>query len=137
MPCPYFEPQRPVAQRSFVHARLPLIDEYEGRCRANGSCEPVPEDVRFQCCNHGNSRSTCPRFPAVETRSALRYHLVSRSATEIELVCVEENNYAPAAWYVVRYAVAGGTISPDISNDCLRAQILAFCRSYLDRFPVI
>ncbi len=139
MACPYFEPQHvnaspehPIAR---IPPRLPLMDEYNGLCRAGGEPFPVPGEVRFRCCNHGNSRGICVHFPAGETRSALRYEIVGRTAAALDLLLLEERDYTPQAWQSVRYVLAGELIEPEISDVVKQAQIRAFCRSFLDHFP--
>ncbi|MGH9581624.1 MAG: hypothetical protein ACRD4O_01660 [Bryobacteraceae bacterium] len=133
MPCPYFEPLT-IAERTEQGARLPLIREYDGRCRASANETAAPEALRFRCCNQGYSRGVCDRFPANERRSCLRYHLNERTALALRVLCVEEENYAPARWYEVNYLIAGDRVEPDVEDLCVRAQILAFCRSYLEQF---
>jgi hypothetical protein len=135
MACPYFEPRRVSAPPEHTAARLPLIDEYDGLCRAVGDPFPVPGEVRFRCCNHGNSRGTCVHFPAGEARSALRYEIVGRTAAALDLLLLEERDYAPLTWQTVRYVLAGELLEPEIADIVKQAQIRAFCRSFLDRFP--
>jgi hypothetical protein len=135
MACPYFEPQHVNASPEHSTARMPLIDEYDGLCRTGGEPFPVPGEVRFRCCNHGNSRGACAHFPAAEARSALRYEIVGRTALSLDLLLLEERDYAPRTWQTVRYIVAGELLEPEIADIVKRAQIRAFCRSFLDRFP--
>ena len=134
MPCPYFEPQRVVANSRYSNARLPLIHEYEGVCHAKAAPENAPEALRFRYCNHGYSRGACECFPAAETRSCLRYTVVRRTATILEFICVEEQDHAPLRWQTLEYVLASGELSPEIGELCMRAQALAFCRSYLKQF---
>jgi len=135
MACPFFEPRQITPLPEYAAARLPLIDEYDGLCRAEEQPFPVPAEARFRCCNHGNSRGTCAHFPAGEQRSALRYEIVSRTAAALELLLLEERDYAPLVWQTVRYLLAGELLEPEIADVVKRAQIRAFCRSFLDRFP--
>jgi hypothetical protein len=135
MPCQYFEPQRRVAESAHAHARLPLIDEYEGLCRASRDLAAVPADLRFRCCNHGNSRGVCPQFPLNEPLTSSRYHAVRLTAAALEVLRVEERDYAPVAWQTVIYARHNEQLSPAAMEECVKAQTLAFCRSYLKRFP--
>jgi hypothetical protein len=135
MACPLFEPQHATAPPEHAAARLPLIDEYDGLCRAGEQPFPIPTGMRFRCCNHGNSRGTCVHFPAGEQRSALRYEIVSRTASSLELLLLEERDYAPHAWQTVRYILAGESLEPEIADIVKQAQIRAFCRSFLIRFP--
>jgi hypothetical protein len=136
MACPFFEPRQIAAAPEYAAARLPLIDEYDGLCRVREQPFPVPAEARFRCCNHGNSRGTCAHFPAGEQRSALRYEIVGRTAAALELLLLEERDYAPVAWQTVRYILAGESLEPEIGDIVKQAQIRAFCRSFLDRFPV-
>jgi hypothetical protein len=135
MPCPYFEPRHVNAQSEHATARLPLIDEYDGLCQARDEPFEVPGELRFRCCNHGNSRGTCSHFPDRETRSSIRYEMVKQTSTTLDLILLEERDYAPAAWRAVRYALASECLDPEVEDACQRAQIRAFCRSFLDRFP--
>jgi hypothetical protein len=135
MACPFFEPRQIAPLPEYAAARLPLIDEYDGLCRAREQASPVPAEARFRCCNHGNSRRTCAHFPAGEQRSAFRYEIVSRTAGALELLLLEERDYAPLAWQTVRYFLAGELLEPEIADIVKQAQIRAFCRSFLDRFP--
>ncbi len=136
MPCPYFEPQRVVAHPQYVHARLPLIEEYEGACHAGAEPLAAPEDRRFRCCNHGYSRGMCNYFPEGELRSGLRYDVRGRSSEMLQVLWIEEQTFAPARWQVVSYSITTEQLDPEIADGCLRAQLLAFCRSYLRRFPL-
>ena len=135
MPCPYFEPQAVATSPQHVNARLPLIDEYDGLCRAGLEPAPAPAERRFRCCNHGNSRGLCEIFPAADARSCFRYTVVRQSAAGLEIICIEEQNYAPLRWHPTEYCLATGRLEPEVPDACMRAQALAFCRSYLERFP--
>ncbi|MGA8025795.1 MAG: hypothetical protein WB992_01530 [Bryobacteraceae bacterium] len=134
MPCPYFEPQRIVMHPQHPGGRLPLISEYEGACHADGSPVPVPLSLRFRCCNHGYSRGSCDQFPADEARSSLRYSIVQRTETTLEVLYVEEQDYAPLRWHAIQYFLDGERLMPEVPDVCARAQVLAFCRSYVKRF---
>lgn len=131
MPCPCFEPTEIVAKRAQRNARLPLIEEYEGFCRATDEATVPPPDVLFRFCNHGYSRGSCPCFPSTEMRSALRYSITAQTETALEVICIEETDYAPARWFTLRYVLASGAIQPDAPDGCIAAQAAAFCRGYL------
>lgn len=133
MPCPYFEPIEIAETGEDRSIRLPLLAEYSGRCHAGSGTAIPPETLRF-CCNRGYSRGLCDRYPADERRSALRYHLNGRTASTLRVLCIEEENYAPLRWYEVSVSIAEGRVEPEIDNDCIRAQVVAFCRGWLDRF---
>lgn len=136
MPCPYFEPQRVVAHPQHARARLPLIEEYEGACHAGPEPFAAPEDLRFRCCNHGYSRGTCGHFPEGELRSGMRYDVLSRSSEALQLLWIEEQAFAPVRWQAISYLIASEQLQPEIADCCVRAQLLAFCRSYVRRFPL-
>jgi hypothetical protein len=130
MPCPYFEPRNIVEPRR-PNARLPLIDEYDGLCHADSAPVEAPVEVRFRYCNHGYSRGCCERFPSVETRSSLRYTVVRHTGSALDLICIEEQNYTPLRWRALQYLLESECLEPEIDDACMRAQAVAFCRSYL------
>jgi len=134
MPCPYFAPHHIVAQPQNANARLPLIDEYDGLCRAASEPIDAPVELRFRCCNHGYSRGCCERFPSGDARSSLRYDVVRKTQNMLELVCIEEQNYAPLRWRTIQYFLASERVEPELEDACTQAQAIAFCRSYLKRF---
>lgn len=134
MPCPYFEPRQAVAQRTLANARLPLIDEYDGVCRANGSA--IDEAGRLRYCNHGNARGGCCHFPAEEERSSFRFEVLRRSVAHLDLLFITETAYAPSAWRRLEFLMNGEELKPLPADACERAQILAFCRSFLKHHPL-
>jgi len=135
MPCPYFEPQQVVAEPTHLNARLPLIDEFDGLCRAASEPLPVPQASRLRLCNHGNARGQCAQFPADEKRTSIRFDVLRRSASNLEILYVEESLYAPLAWRPLTFLIGSERLDPDPQDACQRAQLLAFCRSYLRRYP--
>lgn len=130
MACPFFEPRRVAASQQYAHARLPLIDEYEGLCRAAADPVAAPQELQFRCCNHGYSNGCCAHFPATEERSAMRYSVGGRHGRDLDVICVEEKAHAPLRWQAVHYFEEGERLIPEIGDICLRAQVIAFCRSY-------
>ncbi|HSU53305.1 MAG TPA: hypothetical protein VLT36_04530 [Candidatus Dormibacteraeota bacterium] len=134
MPCPLFEPVRAVSLSSYAGARLPLIDEHDGFCHAAAEAIAVPAELRFRACNHGYSECLCGHWPTDETRSALRYSVTAQSDDALEIICVTEKDHAPVRWARVRYLVDTGALEPVLSDICMQAQALAFCRAYLKRF---
>lgn len=136
MPCPQFQPQRVATDPLHTSARLPLIEEYEGLCHAQAEPVTAPPDLRFRYCNHGYSQGACQRMPfAAESPSCSRYNVVRRSESALEILCIQEQNYAPLRWQSVTYFIATDRLAVDLPDPCLTAQLLAFCRSYLKRFP--
>lgn len=134
MPCPYFEPQQVAEQPQHATARLPLIEEYDGLCHATRDLLAVTPEIRFERCNHGYSRGLCQRFPAGELRSSIRFTIVREDERTIDLICIEEQDYAPLRWRSVQYFFQSECITPELSDRCIHAQVLAFCRSYQKRF---
>jgi hypothetical protein len=135
MACPYFEPQQAVLPATRRHARLPLIDEFDGVCRALPEPLPVPAEGRLRLCNHGNVLGQCEHFPAQEQRSAFRFEVVRRSAAHLDLLLIEEALYAPLTWHRLKYSIDSEQLQPDPPDPCRHAQLLAFCRSYLRQYP--
>ncbi len=134
MPCPLFEPVRAISHPQRSNARLPLIEEHDGVCHAASYPFAVPSDLRFRCCNHGYSANACQHLPAEEKRSALRYSVVTHTGDVLEVICVEEKDYAPVKWVRMQYVITTGLLEPRIEDACMKAQALAFCQSYLRRF---
>ena len=134
MPCPYFEPQAVAAAPQHASARLPLLDEYDGVCRAHPEPIPAPAERRFRCCNHGYSYNLCDLFPAASSQSCFRYTVLRESSDGLDILCVEERNYAPVRWHPAHYRFESAALEPELADACMRAQALAFCRSYLQRF---
>jgi hypothetical protein len=134
MPCPFFEPQRVVRVPEYPNARVPLLEEYDGVCRAAGFPVPAPEAVRFRWCNHGYSRGSCPHFPANEIRSAIRFDVLAADSAVLTILFVQEQEYAPLRHETLRYTIAGEVLEPEMEDLCARAQALAFCRSFVRRF---
>lgn len=137
MPCPYFEPQRITARSEGASAlafRLPLIEEYDGVCRAAVEPFAAPDELRFQLCNHGNCAGRCAHFPANAACSSQRFNMTGSSSTSLEVLQLQETSYAPTAWRSVRYFIGSELLEPEISDVCARAQLIAFCRSFLRHF---
>ena len=136
MPCPLFEPLVVVTRSEFPGARLPLLEEYDGNCRATGSPIPAPAELRFRCCNHGYSAGCCPNLPAQETRSAIRFDVTARNAEMLCVLYVEEQDHSPLLWRTIRYSIAEDTLIPELPSASAQAQARAFCLSFLRRFAV-
>lgn len=136
MPCPLFEPVRVVFPSSVANGRLPLIDEHDGVCHAAAVVMPVPSELRFRACNHGYSNGSCGHWPQEETRAALRYSVAAQNDDALDVICVAEKDHTPVEWLRVRYVVSTGALEPVLSDICMQAQALAFCRAYLRRFVV-
>ncbi len=135
MPCRFFEPQRPAVRPQHATARMPLIEEHEGLCRAGATPVNAPAELQFGSCNQGNSRGICPHFPPADARGSLRYTVTARSSSSITLMIIEESEYAPLRWREARYSIAQERLETETGDLCTQAQAIAFCRSFLRRFP--
>ena len=131
MPCPFFEPQRALRPSTQSGGRLPLIDEYDGICHASDISVPSPDSARFRLCNHGNSKGLCVLFPGGEIRSCLRYEVATHSEGKLRITCIEEQAYAPLRWHRLLYMLSEDRLEPVPEDVCIRAQALAFARSYV------
>ena len=134
MPCPFFEPTTVASNVQFKDARLPLLEEYEGCCHATHHPFPIPSELRFQSCNQGYPRGICNYFPPTEIRSCIRFDVAACNAEAIDLLCVAERDHAPIHWHRVRFVRATEEVVPALTDTSARAQVVAFCRSYLRRF---
>jgi hypothetical protein len=141
MPCPFFEPRTIAATATFENGRLPLIDEYDGDCHLQGSHGAIDQSVRMLGCNHGNLGGVCCRLNAhfdvpQNHRAILRFHLQSRERDGVRVTVIEEDDFFPVRWSTIAFRLNAETFEPEIEDLCQRAQALAFCRSYLSRFPL-
>jgi hypothetical protein len=127
MACPYFEPIAPLQPPTLLNARLPLIEEYRGTCRA---CDGRAS-VAFTTCNQGYPLGLCVCYPAEERNRANRYSLAQRTAESLEIVFVKEGDHAPISSRRLLYSISAGRIVTDGVDHCASAQAAAFCRSYL------
>lgn len=131
MPCPYFEPLE-IAETCFHrNARLPLIDEYDGRCHASGEPTDAPPSVRFAGCNHGNRECGCEKFPSGRELPVYRFTVTRQEAEALEILAIQELHHRPTGWRTVRFLMSSEQFEPEFPGLCARSQLLAFCRSYL------
>lgn len=135
MPCRYFEPQQAMQGGEHTHVRVPLIREHEGVCHAGTTPTAAPPTMRFRCCNHGYSNGCCDRLPREEQGSSTRFSVTGRTANALVVLWVEERDYAPVRWQSFEYSLQTGLMEPEVAEMCRRAQLYAFCRSYLQKFP--
>lgn len=112
-----------------------MLQEFDGFCRAIAEPFAAPAEHRFTCCNHGYSRGRCQHFPSADLRSAFRYTVLRRSPAALEIICIEEQEYAPMHWHTARYLLENESLEPELPDSCMHAQALAFCRSFLEKFP--
>lgn len=142
MPCPFFEPRAITARATYRNGRLPLLDEYDGLCHLNPNGPlPAHPSVRFSGCNHGNVSGVCTEVKqhsalAAERRPILRFSLARREAAAVQVVVIEERDFAPVRSHTVTFRPAFESFEPELPDRCRRAQLLAFCRSYLARYPL-
>lgn len=134
MACPFFEPSHVISNPRHPSARLPLIDEYDGLCHAATTPIQAPGERRFECCNRGYPYPQCSLFPMGDGPHCLRYSILEQSACAVRLVLIEERDYSPLAWRTVQYSITTEELMPEVVDACARAQVIAFCRSFLKRF---
>lgn len=127
MPCPFFEPVLPVFGDYVPQGRLPLIQEYKGRCTRHGD----NLTVNNRCCNQGYARGSCEFFPSEGANRANRYSLLNREEQGLTLLYVGEEDYSPATSRTLHFSIAGDCLVETDLDSCVLAQALAFCRSYL------
>jgi hypothetical protein len=130
MPCPFFEPLRVVASTELRNARLPLIDEYAGRCL--NLSEEAAEARGFHC-NHGYAHRLCQYFPETGKHGANRYSLLSRKGEQLELLLIYEEEYSPAGKRLLHFSIATNALIESDLQPAVAAQASAFCRSFLKK----
>jgi hypothetical protein len=135
MPCPVFYPTSQVSEPTRTGGRLPLINEYEGVCKADAEPYTPDPDTLFRCCNHGYSRGACSRIPLDAAQSSVRYSILGRRDASLQVMCVEETNHEPQKWHRFEYVVETAEVKCDSLTECMRAQAAAFCLAYVRRFP--
>jgi hypothetical protein len=113
-------------------ARLPLLYEFEGVC--HGGDEVATPEHRFRYCNRGNAKGQCHSFPAALATSAIRFNVTGKTAQELTVLVMEEQDHWPSTWAQFKFVIAEQRLEPEIEEVCRRAQVFQFCRSYLDKF---
>lgn len=130
MPCPFFEPLRVVATSELRNARLPLIEEYAGRCL---NAPEAGGQAKSYHCNHGYAHGVCEHFPRSAANGANRYSLVSRSGEQLNFLLIHEEEYAPAGTRLLHFSIGANELLEHDLDPATAAQAAAFCRSYLSR----
>jgi hypothetical protein len=105
-------------------------------CQADEQPYTPDRDTLFRCCNHGYSHGACSRIPPEVAQSSVRYTILGRRGTSLQVMCVEEMNYEPHRWHKFEYSVDTAEVNCDALTECMRAQARAFCLAYIRRFPV-
>ena len=127
MPCPFFEPVLPVSANYAPQGRLPLIQEYEGRCGRRTGSRPISS----RCCNQGYARGSCEFFPSEGSNRANRYSLLNHEEKALTLLYIGEEDYSPATSRTLHFLVSEDRLLETDVDSCVLAQAVAFCRSYL------
>lgn len=130
MPCPYFEPDAPLARPAYENGRLPLIEEHSGKCLRTAAGY---ECLDYAACNQGYARGICANFPSEQANGAFRYSLVRRSGDEMEILWISEEEYSPIASRHLHFSITGNCVLEHEIGACIQAQVAAFCQSYLRR----
>jgi hypothetical protein len=133
MPCLFFEPTSPADKPLHLRTRLPLIEEYDGRCHALPEPSDANKEMRWPCCNQGYALGRCSHFPASGFGGAFRYSVSSQGADSLEVIWIEERDYAPFRHGALHFAISQASFIETGPDALLTAQALAFCRSYLKR----
>ena len=128
MPCPYFEPDAPIAAPALRNGRLPLIEEYSGRCVRSGAYRRAGDNT---ACNQGYARAICENFPEQQTNGAWRYSLVRRDGDQLEILWICEEEYFPVSSRPLHFSIGSDCLVEKEVDGSVEAQATAFCRSYL------
>jgi hypothetical protein len=134
MPCVYFEPTNRAGETLHGQTRLPLIDEYDGRCHALLGAPAALADMRWQCCNQGYSLGKCSQFPAAGFDGALRYSVTRHTADLLDVVWIEERDHAPFRHGDLHFTISKDCFLETGLDTLIAAQALAHCRSYMKRY---
>jgi len=131
MPCPWFWPTRPLEDgRWAVPPRLPLIDPWEGECRAGDEpAFPDNETVRTRC-NSGYARGACGRFTEGHG-DAVRFHVLAEGPGSLRILYCRERDCWPAEHGAIDYDVRA--VRAECADELLRRQAEAFAAGYLRR----
>ncbi len=136
MPCPFFEPRSIAQPATYPNARLPLIDEYDGGCHLLDS-EPIDHSVRLRGCNLGNADAVCRRFcGSIDRKPILRFSVQGQQTGRLQVTVIEEQDHTPQRWQLIEFRPTERAFEPELADVCQRAQLLAFCSSYLARSPL-
>lgn len=134
MPCPFFEPIRTLRSAELRNARLPLIDEYAGRCLSSVASSG---EASGYSCNHGYALGLCVHFPEGAPNLAYRYSLVSRDSDQLNFLFVCEEGYAPAAAArLLHFSIGKNELLERDLEPAIAAQAAAFCRSFLAKHGI-
>jgi hypothetical protein len=132
MACPYFAPAARLDNAAWaVPPRLPLLDAYDGECRASES--PAIPDARAlqRSCNIGYASADCARFPADAEADAIRFHIATDADGRLRLQYVLEKSCWPVRHGFLDYAE--GAFAPHDQSEILARQAAAFISGYLRR----
>jgi hypothetical protein len=111
--------------------RLPLLFEFEGVCHA-GEMAILPHH-RFHYCNRGNAKGNCASFPSASKVTAVRFTVTAVTSHSLTVLVLEEHDHWPGVHRHVDFLIDEQRLQPDIADICRRAQVLTFCRSYLEK----
>ncbi len=126
VPCPYFLPIAPRQETEwFRPPRSPLGVLHAGTCHATS--EPVATDTTI--CNIGYARGECPRFPEDASADAVRFHIVSRAESTLELLYVLERAHLPVQQGRLLYSRETRTMTGAQDQPLLTQQALAFANA--------
>jgi hypothetical protein len=121
--CPYFFPDRPLAETSwFRPPRAPLGLLHGGECHAPEG--PAPGNHHL--CNFGYARGVCGRFPADAPFDAVRFAVIAQESNVTQLLYVLELNHTPAEHGRLTYDANRNRVVGADERALLAAQARAF-----------
>jgi hypothetical protein len=135
MSCPYFYPVQPRSQsHGPAHAALPLVDAWDGICRAVPGQTWQPDDATLQpLCNLGYARGACNRFPEGDGPDAVRFTVSRHQNTAIRIYYVIERDHLPFAHGAFEYSAVDGAFAHAPEDATVSRQAQAYVTSYLRR----
>jgi hypothetical protein len=111
------------------HPRVPLGEPYWGVCRCGESeFQPDSETVR-ECCNFGNVRARCARFPATAEYDTISLTAWSGGDGAVEVQYIMERDHTPVSHGRLQFS--GGDFEKNKAPDAVLSQARAFAESYL------
>jgi hypothetical protein len=134
MACPYFYPVEP--EKSWTKPpRLPLGDPYNGFCRVDPMREWMPDQLTLRdCCNLGQAREKCARFPKGPGPDAIRFSVTRDQDDVLRIVFVREQNNATLEHGTLEYSsTTEQFLNGSNPSEVIRRQAKAYAESYLRR----
>jgi hypothetical protein len=134
MACPYFQPKDRFDDKTWrKHPRLPLGDPYTGLCQVDPMRDWAPDAATLRdCCNLGNARKKCSRFPEDAVADAVRFSVTGDENGVVRIFFVRERGQEPVEHGTLDYSTQSGEFLGGGSSR-LEAQARAYLVSYFRR----